>query len=164
MWQRVAPAWGILPEVNRDGEVVVQGIVEGAAARRRPWQAWALATVELFVVVQAVYGGIGLITDDWALPAEWLVRTPFSTWEGPGWVLIALVGVPHLLAAIPVLFLPGRPRLGILAGHLAGASLLVWIVLQLALLGVYFFLQPVIVVIGVVEAGLAYWWSRRIAP
>lgn len=81
----------------------------------------------------------------------------------PGWVLIALVGVPHLLAAIPVLFLPGRPRLGILAGYLAGASLLVWIGMQLAILQVYFFLQPVIAVIGVLEAGLAFWWSRRVS-
>ena len=34
---------------------------------------------------------------------------------------------------------------------LAGASLLVWIAMQLALLQVFFFLQPVIAVIGVVE-------------
>jgi hypothetical protein len=33
--------------------------------------------------------------------------------------------------------------------------------MQLALLQVYFFLQPVIVAIGVIEAGLAYWWRRR---
>ncbi|MBI4900976.1 MAG: hypothetical protein HY829_10920 [Actinobacteria bacterium] len=52
--------------------------------------------------------------------------------------------------------------MGILAGLLAGGSLLVWIVMQLALLQVYFFLQPVIAGIGVVEAGLAYSWLRRI--
>lgn len=130
---------------------------------RRPWQAWTLAVVELFVVSQAVYGGFGLVTDTWTLPADWLVRTPFQTWVGPGWILIAAVAVPHLLAAIPVLFLPGRPRLGILAGYLAGASLLIWIAAQLALLQVYFFLQPVIAVIGLVEIGLAFWWSRRLA-
>lgn len=94
---------------------------------RRPWQAWALAVTELFITGQAVYGGVGLITDSWQLPTEWLARTPFDTWVGPGWVLIALVGLPHLLAAIPVVFLPRRPRLGILAGYLAGGSLLVWI-------------------------------------
>ena len=130
--------------------------------RRRPWQAWALVAVELFVAYQAGYGGIGLITDTWSLPAEWLVRTPFTTWVGPGWVLILLVGVPHVLAAIPVVALPGRPRLGILAGFLAGISLLVWIAVQLAVLQVYFFLQPVIAVIGLIEIGLAYWWRRRL--
>jgi hypothetical protein len=128
---------------------------------RRTWQAWTLAAVELFVTYQAVSGGIGLMTDSWQLPTEWLVRTPFTTWVGPGWILIGLVGVPHLLAAVPPLLLPARPRLGILAGFLAGGSLLVWIVMQVALLQVYFFLQPVIAVIGIIEAGLAYWWHRR---
>jgi len=27
---------------------------------------------------------------------------------------------------------------------------------------VYFFLQPAIAVIGLIEAGLAYWWQRRV--
>ena len=93
----------------------------------RPWQAWALVLFELIVAGQAVYGGVGLITDTWQLPDEWLARTPFSTWTGPGWALIGLIAVPHVLAAIPVVFLPRRPRLGIVAGLLAGASLLIWI-------------------------------------
>lgn len=129
---------------------------------RRTWQAWTLAAVELFVAYQAVSGGVGLMTDSWQLPTEWLVRTPFETWVGPGWLLICLIGVPHVLAAVPQVLLPARPRLGILAGYLAGASLLVWILMQVSLLQVYFFLQPVIVVIGLIEAGLAYWWHHRV--
>jgi hypothetical protein len=132
-----------------------------ASRPRRAWQAWTLAAVELLVTYQAVSGGIGLMTNSWQLPTEWLVRTPFDSWTGPGWILIGLIGVPHLLAAVPALLMPARPRLGILAGFLGGGSLLVWIVMQLALLQVYFFLQPVIVAIGVIEAGLAYWWRRR---
>jgi len=131
------------------------------ARSRRTWQAWTLGAVELFVTYQAVSGGIGLMTNSWHLPTEWLVRTPFTTWVGPGWILIGLIGVPHLLAAVPTLLLPTRARLAIIAGFLAGGSLLVWIVMQLALLQVYFFLQPVIAIIGVIEAGLAYWWLRR---
>ncbi len=129
---------------------------------RRTWQAWTLAVVELFIAYQAVSGGIGLMTDTWQLPTEWLQRTPFDSWVGPGWILIGLIGVPHLLAAAPALLMPGRPRLGILAGYLAGGSLLIWIVMQLALLQEYYFLQPVIAVIGLIEIGLAHWWHRRI--
>ena len=132
-----------------------------AARSRRTWQAWTLAGVELFVTCQAVSGGIGLMTDSWQLPTAWLARTPFATWVGPGWVLIGLIGVPHLLAALPALLLPTRARLGILAGFMAGGSLLAWIVIQLALLQTYFFLQPVSAIIAVIEAGLAYWWLRR---
>src|SRR5664280_1778573 len=79
----------------------------------------------------------------------------------PGWVLIGLIGVSQLLAALPALLLPTRARLGILAGFMAGGSLLAWIVMQLALLQMYFFLQPVIAIIAAIEAGLAYWWLRR---
>jgi len=101
------------------------------------------------------------MTDSWQLPTEWLARTPFATWVGPGWVLIGLIGVSQLLAALPALLLPTRARLGILAGFMAGGSLLAWIVMQLALLQTYFFLQPVSAIIAVIEAGLAYWWLRR---
>ena len=132
-------------------------------SRVRPWQAWALVLFELIVAGQAVYGGVGLITDTWQMPDEWLARTPFSTWSGPGWALIGLIAVPHVLAAIPVVFLPRRPRLGIVAGLLAGASLLIWIGAQLALLQLYFFLQPVIVGIGLIEIALALWWRRQLS-
>lgn len=131
-----------------------------APTTRRVWQAWTLAAVEVFVAYQAASGGVGLITDTPKMPTEWLLRTPFDTWVGPGWLLICLIGVPQVLAAAPAILLPSRPRLGILAGFLAGGSLLVWILMQLALLQVYFFLQPVIAGLGLIEVGLAYWWLR----
>lgn len=127
------------------------------------WPAWTLVVGEVFVSAQAFYGGLGLITDSWQLPAPWLVRTPFSSWVGPGWLLIGLVAVPHLLAAASVVLVPRRPQLGIVAGMLAGGSLLVWIAVQVTLLQVYFFLQPVIFAVGLVEIGLALWWRHRLA-
>ena len=128
----------------------------------RPWQAWTLAGVELFVAYQAFTGGVGLIDNTWQLPTQWLIRTPFDTWAGPGWPLMGLVGIPHLLAALPVVALPRNPRLGVLAGMLAGVSLLVWISIQWAVLQVFFFLQPVIFVIGVIELSLSLWWRSRL--
>ncbi len=98
----------------------------------RTWQAWALAAAELFAAYQAFNGGIGLMTNTWQMPVDRLVRTPFPSWAGPGWLLICLIGVPHVLAAVPAVLLPARPRLGILADYLAGGSLLVWIAMQLA--------------------------------
>jgi hypothetical protein len=44
---------------------------------------------------------------------------------------------------------------------LAGAALVLWIAVQLALLQRYFFLQPVIAGLGVVEVLLAWAWWRR---
>lgn len=62
-----------------------------------------------------------------------------------------MIGAPHVLAAVPIIVLPGRPRQGIIAGYLAGDSLLAWISMQLLLLQVLFFLQPVITAIGLLE-------------
>ncbi|MBK9698266.1 MAG: hypothetical protein IPO80_13135 [Propionibacteriaceae bacterium] len=41
-------------------------------------------------------------------------------------------------------------------------SLLVWISIQWAVLQVFFFLQPVIFVIGVIELSLSLWWRSRL--
>jgi hypothetical protein len=133
------------------------------SAGSRTWQGWTLAAVELFVAYQAVSGGIGLITGTWPMPTEWLSRTPFTTWVGPGWVLIGLVALPQVLAAVPVVFLPRKPLLGILGGTLAGASLLLWIIAQLGLLQLFFFLQPIVAGLGLVEIALAQWWRTRLA-
>lgn len=146
--------------MSKERLTYVSAPVEAASGRR--WQTWVLVVIEAFVAYQAVSGGIGLITDTWDLPTDWLARTPFDSWVGPGWILIGLVAVPQVLAAIPKLFLPSRPKLGILAGLLAGANLLIWIALQLAVLQIYFFLQPVIAGIGIVEVALALWWRASL--
>jgi hypothetical protein len=132
------------------------------SVKTRPWQAWTLAAVELFVAYQAVSGGIGLITGTWPMPTEWLFRTPFSDWIGPGWLLIVLIGVPHVLASLVIIVRARQPQPGILAGLLAGVSLVAWIVVQLVFLQRFFFLQPIVVGLGLVEIGLALWWQRRL--
>ncbi len=69
-----------------------------ATRSRRTWQAWTLAAVEVFVTCQAVSGDIGLMTDSWQLPTEWLVRTPFTTWSpsSSGAITAELVGLDCL--------------------------------------------------------------------
>ena len=46
-------------------------------------------------------------------------------------------------------------------GLVAGAALVLWIVVQLLALQHYFFLQPVIAGFGVLEMLLAWAWIRR---
>jgi len=144
------------------GEGFTDMSVPVTARSARRWQTWVLVAVEALVAYQAISGAIELITDTWKLPTEWLTRTPFDSWVGPGWTLIVLVAVPQLLAMAPELFLPRRPRLGILAGLLAGTNLLLWIGIQMAVLQVYFFLQPVIAGVGAVEIALALWWRASL--
>lgn len=129
---------------------------------RRTVAAWTLAVVEVFVAFAAVAGGLALIGDHWGMSREWLHHTPFATWTGPGIALMAVIAVPHVIAAAMIAVLSVPARLGILGGLLAGGSLVAWIVLQLALLQVFFFLQPVMVVVGLIEVGLSMWWRRGV--
>ena len=47
------------------------------------------------------------------------------------------------------------------AGYLAGVALVAWIAVQLLVLQRYFFLQPVIACLGVLQVALARAWQRK---
>ena len=130
----------------------------GEVAQRRGWAGETILGLLLFVAVAAVYGGVGLVVNGLGMPVEWLDRLPVDTWAWPGVALLATVAVPQAVAA----WFVGRhdSRAGAV-GVLAGLALVLWIVVQLLVLQRYFFLQPVIVVFGLAEAGLAYAWVRR---
>ena len=127
-------------------------------ASRRGAAGSALLVVLLLVAANAVYGGIGLVLDGLGMPLEWLERLPVDTWTWPGVALLATVALPQLVAAW---FVVRRdPRAGVV-GLVVGAALVLWIVVQVLLLQRYFFLQPVIAGLGVLEMVLAGWWIRR---
>ena len=122
------------------------------------WAGGALLVVLLLVAANAVYGGVSLVVNGMGMPVEWLDRLHVDSWTLPGLALVLTVAVPQLVAAW---FVWRRdPRAG-LAGLVAGAALVLWIVVQLLLLQRYFFLQPVIAAFGVLEVALAGWWIHR---
>ncbi len=125
---------------------------EASDGHRRPVLRWSLLVLFGFVTLNAVYGGIGLMINGMGMPAEWLAATPFASWVLPGVALLALVAVPQ--AAALVLVARDRPDADRWAMW-AGVVLMGWIVVQVAILGRFFFLQPVIFTFGAVEAGLA---------
>ena len=125
---------------------------------RRGWAGWGLFGVLCLVGVNAVYGGIGLIVNGMGMPDDWLERTPFDSWLLPGLALLVTVALPQFAAAWVVL---RRDPRGPLVGMAVGAALVVWILVQLAVLQRYFFLQPVIAGFGVGEVLLALAWRRR---
>ena len=117
-----------------------------------------LATVLAVVAASAVYGGIGLATTGIGMSQEMLAGTPFSSWTLPGMALLALVAVPQAVAAGLVAVCHRWAGLVAIA---AGAGLVGWIGAEILLVGQYFVLQPVVVVLGLVEIGLAAWWCGR---
>jgi sterol desaturase/sphingolipid hydroxylase (fatty acid hydroxylase superfamily) len=133
-------------------------IDEWAVTGRRAWPRGTLSVVLALVAASAVYGGVGLIANGIGMPSEWLRSTPFSSWLLPGIALLVTVALPQLAAA--GLIAVGH-RWAALAGVLAGAGLVLWIVVQVLLMRRYFFLQPVIAATGVVEMLLARRWTVR---
>lgn len=124
---------------------------------RRGWAGWGLLVVLLLVGIGAVYGGIGLVADGMGMPTAWLVHLPVHTWTLPGIALLVTVALPQLVAAW---FVWRRDHRAGVVGVAAGAALVLWIAVQLLLLQRYYFLQPVVAVLGVVEVLLALWWVR----
>ena len=127
-------------------------------SRTKGWQGSVLLALLLFVGVGAVYGGIGLMVNGMGMPSEWLDRMPVDTWTWPGLALLLSVAVPQFVAAW--LVTRHDPRAGVV-GLAVGAALVLWIVVQLAVLQRYFFLQPVIAGIGLVEVLVSWAWIHR---
>ena len=118
-----------------------------------------LVALELFVALGALYGGWTLLHGAWGLSVSMLDRTPFIDWTWPGVLLLVLVALPMLVAAVAEL---ARTSWAGRASLLAGFVLMAWIVGQVALIGLVFFLQPAMFVAGGGVALLA--WSLHGAP
>ena len=127
------------------------------AAPARRWPAWVLAAVAVLTGSLAVLGGVQMIRDGFGMPPSWLSGTPLTSWALPGVLLLAGVALPQLAAAAMIVT---RRRLALAGGYLAGLILVGWIVVQVVVLQRFFFLQPVIAVLGLAETGLAWLWQR----
>ena len=142
-------------------------LLRGLAAARTPapspalphrdWAAWLMAGLAVLIAAASVFGGIRLIHDGLGMPADYLAATPFSSWELPGLALLIGVALPQLAAAI---LIAAGHRWALPASYLAGAVLVAWILVQLLVMQRYFFLQPVIAALGIVELVLVRVWQQ----
>jgi hypothetical protein len=118
----------------------------------RLWARIALVAVEGFVALGAVYGSILLITDAWQLDREMLRQLPVDTWVVPGVALAVLVAVPNLIAG--VLAAIGH-RWALKVSMVTGGVLVGWIIVQIAVIQQFFYLQPVMGICGLLTIILA---------
>jgi hypothetical protein len=119
---------------------------------------WPLAGLQVFVGVNAVIGGVQLVRSGFGMPLDMLEHTPFTTWAVPGAALLVTVAVPQLAAG--ALTVADHPRAPLVAA-VTGGALVGWIAVQLVVLQRYFFLQPVIALLGAAELSLALALLRR---
>jgi hypothetical protein len=124
------------------------------ATRSRNGTRIALVLLELLIGLNAVWGGVMLMTDSWKLGHDWLDNTPFDSWFLPGLALLLVIGGSQLAAAATLL---ARRPYAREASIVAGQVLIGWIIVQLAWLQVFHpVMQPAMLAAGLVIASLAW--------
>jgi hypothetical protein len=136
----------------------MSAVREPAVRVRATYTRVALVMLEVFVGVGAVYGGVMLARDSWGLPVTDLEPLPLHSWVLPGVALLVSVAAPMLAAAVLVARSHVRAAD---ASVLAGAILVGWIVVQLAVIGPQMALQAVMFVLGLVISALGLRLRRK---
>lgn len=110
--------------------------------RRLPeWLVRAVLAVVLgFGALNAFGGGIYGLAGAEKVPTAWLAGTPFADYFVPSFVLFVVVGGSMATAAVAV---ARRARFARTAALAAGAIVLAWITVQVAMIGFVSWLQPV---------------------
>jgi hypothetical protein len=99
----------------------------------------ALLALELFVAFWAFAGGVGMMGGGLDLPSEWLDGTPFADYFIPGLILFVVVGGSMLAASLAVW---SRSLFAGPVSLVVGFILVIWITVQVVLIGYRSWMQP----------------------
>jgi hypothetical protein len=100
---------------------------------------YALGGLLAFGALNAFGGGYYGLSGAKGVPVEWLQGSPFSDYTVPSLILFVIVGGSFLTAAIAVF---ARARIARASGLIAGAIVLIWIAIQIAIIGYVSWMQP----------------------
>ena len=113
--------------------------------------------VLLFTGVGALAGGTPLMLDPsgktMGFSLEWLHGSPFANYLIPGILLFIVIGLGSLAAA---LVLWKKPEISWMTTMIAGGALIIWILVQVSIVGYLSILQPIFFIIGVLEFVLGF--------
>ena len=104
------------------------------------------------VALNAFAGGYYALSGAPGVPVEWLAGSPFASYAVPGAILFVVVGGSSAAAAVAVIAGARRART---FAFTAGAVLLGWIAVQVAIIGYVSWLQPAMAAAAVMILALA---------
>jgi hypothetical protein len=107
---------------------------------------YLLGALLTFGAINAFAGGYYGLSGAKGVPLEWLAGSPFSDYFIPSLILLVVVGGAFSFAAIAVFV---RSRLARVSAYAAGTVVLVWIGVQLAIIGYVSWMQPTTFLAGV---------------
>ncbi|MBS1621115.1 MAG: hypothetical protein JST10_11635 [Bacteroidetes bacterium] len=100
---------------------------------------WILGILLLVVAINAFAGGYYGLSGAKNIPTEWLKGSPFRDYFIPGFFLFVIVGGTSVFAAITVF---RSSRIARKAGFICGSILLLWLTVQVAIIGYVSWMQP----------------------
>lgn len=137
-------------------------VVPGASRVERPWYAAIAAVVALLTAVLAVPVGWIFITDPtgaaMGLPGGWIEATPFGSYLVPGLYLLVVNGIGMLLLAA---LIAGRHWAAPWLTAILGVGMIIWILVQLAVMPETMILQWIFLAVGLFLGFAALFWLRR---
>jgi hypothetical protein len=117
--------------------------------------------IHLFTGLGALAGGYACIADPYnplGAPASMLEGSPFSSFLIPGLVLFILFGFGNL---IQLLFIRKNVWWKSLGEGVLGGGMILWIVIQVAIIGSIVFLHIAFLAIGIIQAVIAARWAIK---
>ena len=114
-----------------------------------------------FVALNAVAGGFYGISGAEDVPLEWLEGSPFSSYFIPSLVLMVVVGGIFVFASIAVFTNARTARVAALG---AGAVLVIWLAVQVAIIGYVSWMQPSMAFCAVVVLVLSWFYPTPGVP
>lgn len=113
-----------------------------------------LFALQLFNALSAVGGGVGLVfANGLGMPSALLAETPFPDFVIPGLILMFVVGGTQLTAAGLQWY---GNRWWLVAAAVAGAGMIIWIFVEVAMLPGYSFLHTVYFASGLCQLTLVF--------
>lgn len=122
---------------------------------------YALAGLLAFGALNAFAGGYYGLSGAPGVPVEWLEGSPFNDYTVPSLILFIVVGGSLLIAAMSVF---ARSRFARASALIAGAIVLVWIAVQVAIIGYVSWMQPATATGGLLVLLLARMLPKSGAP
>lgn len=108
--------------------------------------------LQLLIALNAIGGGIVALSGAPGVPREWLEGSPFSDYTVPG--ILLFLGATVMIIAATTLIL--RWRYGAMLSKISGLLLMLWIITQVAIIGLVSWLQPVSFAAGFAITALSF--------
>lgn len=116
-----------------------------------------LGSIQIFIALGAIPAGYGYLSDTTGVgmgtSVELLKNSPLTSFLIPGLFLMIVHGFGNLSGAILSF---RKNRLAGISGLILGIILCLWIIIQVYWIGLSSFMQPLFLIIGIVEAFLGY--------